>query len=310
MIVARARAGGGEHVPWGSVSTPPFVTLPAGVSAGRLETSRGSFAILEAGQPTAPTALFVPGFTGSKEDFIAILEPIAATGRHVVAVDQRGQYESVGPADDERPYTLPELALDLRAMVAALGGQVHIVGHSFGGFVGRVAVLDDPSIASSFVLLGSGPSALVGDIVGQVRVMQDLLRASGAAMVWQAMRALDEALGRPEPAAAEVREFVERRFHANSPAALLAMAEALLVEEDRVAELAALPLPMLVAYGTDEDRWPGATQIEMARRLGVRCAEIPAAGHSPAVDNPRHTVELLTEFWTNVDASALTRVRA
>jgi pimeloyl-ACP methyl ester carboxylesterase len=284
------------------VSTPPFVTLPTGVSAGRLETSRGSFAILEAGQRNLPTVLFVPGFTGSKEDFIAILEPVASAGLHVVAVDQRGQYESVGPADDERPYALPELALDLRAMVAALGGQVHLVGHSFGGFVARVAVLDDPSIASSFVLLDTGPAAVVGDIGGQLRVMQDLLRASGAAIVWQALRALDEALGRPEPTDAEVREFVERRFHANSPAALLAMAEALIVEQDRVDDLAALPLPMLVAYGTDEDRWPGPTQIDMARRLGVGCAEIPAAGHSPAVDNPRHTVELLVGFWTDVDA--------
>jgi pimeloyl-ACP methyl ester carboxylesterase len=285
------------------VSTPPFITLPAGVTNGWLETARGSFAILEAGRADLPTALFVPGFTGSKEDFIAVLEPLAASGRHVVAVDQRGQYESVGPGDDEAPYSVPQLALDLRAMIAALGtGPVHLVGHSFGGFVSRGAVLDDPSIAASLVLLDTGPCALAGDLVGQLRFLQDLLRSSGAAAVWQAMRALDDALGRPQPADPRVREFVERRFHANSPAALLAMAEALLVEADRVAELAALPLPMLVAYGIDEDRWPGPMQHDMARRLGVRCCEIPAAGHSPAVDNPQRTVELLVEFWTEVDA--------
>jgi pimeloyl-ACP methyl ester carboxylesterase len=299
---------GREHVPWGNVSTPRFVRLPPGVRPGWLVTDRGTFATLEAGPGERPTVLLVPGFTGSKEDFIAILQPLAAAGWHAVAVDQRGQYESVGPLDDELPYTVPELALDLRAMVSALDcGPVHLVGHSFGGFVARAAVLDDPSIAASFILMDTGPGALVGDLVGQLRVMQDLLRTSGAAIVWQAMRALDQALGRPEPADAEVREFVERRFHANSPAALLAMAEALLVEADRIADLAELPLPMLVTYGTNEDRWPRELQTDMAARLGVECREIPAAGHSPAVDNPEATAQVLVEFWTSVDAMVGTR---
>jgi pimeloyl-ACP methyl ester carboxylesterase len=293
------------------VSTPRFVRLPRGVRPRRLATTRGTFAILEAGSSDRPTVLLVPGFTGSKEDFIAILEPLAAAGWHVVAVDQRGQYESFGPLDDELPYAVPELALDLRAMVSALdGGPVHLVGHSFGGFVARAAVLDDPSIASSFVLMDTGPGAVDGDIGGQLRAMQDLLRASGAAVVWQALRALDEALGRPEPPDADVRQFVERRFHANSPACLLAMAQALLIEDDRVADLAQVQLPMLVVYGSDEDRWPRALQAEMARRLRVACHEIPAAGHSPAVDNPEVTVEVLVDFWAAVDSVAQTRARS
>lgn len=293
------------------MSTPRFVRLPPGVRPGWLATDRGTFATLESGSRERPTVLLVPGFTGSKEDFIAILEPLAGAGWHVVAVDQRGQYESVGPLDDEVPYAVPELALDLRAMVSALDcGPVHLVGHSFGGFVARAAVLDDPSIASSFVLMDTGPDALVGDLVGQLRVMQDLLRTSGAAVVWQAMRALDQSLGRPEPADADVREFIERRFLANSPAGLLAMAEALLVETDRIAELAELPLPMLVTYGTDEDRWPRERQTEMAARLGVECREIPAAGHSPAVENPEATAEVLVDFWARVDTMVGTRARS
>ena len=59
---------------------------------------------------------------------------------------------------------------------------------------------------------------------------------------------------------------------------------------------------MLVTYGSDEDRWPPATQREMAERLRVACAEIPSAGHSPAVDNPDRTVQVLVDFWTTVDS--------
>ena len=45
---------------------------------------------------TGAPVLLVPGYTGSKEDFIAVLAPLAAAGHEVLAIDQRGQYESPG----------------------------------------------------------------------------------------------------------------------------------------------------------------------------------------------------------------------
>ena len=54
------------------------------------------------------TALLVPGFTGSKEDFISVLPLLAADGWRVVTYDQRGQYESAGTPE---PYTLAYVTL-------------------------------------------------------------------------------------------------------------------------------------------------------------------------------------------------------
>src|SRR5215211_2486141 len=96
-----------------------------------------------AGGPASP-ALLVPGYTGSKEDFALLLRPLAAAGHRAVSVDQRGQFESLGP-DDPAAYSLDALAADVRALLAVLAGArgrpVHLVGHSFGGLVARAATI-------------------------------------------------------------------------------------------------------------------------------------------------------------------------
>lgn len=102
------------------MSTPPFLDLPPGVRSSRLTTSRGEFAILDAGVTTEPPALLVPGWTGSKEDYIAVLEPLANAGYHAAALDQRGQYETPGSGPDG-DYSLNAFAADLLAVVRSLG---------------------------------------------------------------------------------------------------------------------------------------------------------------------------------------------
>jgi pimeloyl-ACP methyl ester carboxylesterase len=103
----------------------------------------------------------------------------------------------------------------------------------------------------------------------------------------------------PGPAQ-EIEDFLRRRFHANHPLCLLRMAQQLLTEEDCVAEVAALALPTLVLFGAADDAWPPQAQRDMARRLGATAAEVADAGHSPAVDNPEKTAELLLRFWRDV----------
>jgi pimeloyl-ACP methyl ester carboxylesterase len=85
------------------VSTPTSLELPDRARRTTVSCARGAFAALEAfpasGTCELGTALLVPGYTGSKEDFIPLLGPLAAAGRRVVAVDMRGQYQTPGPDD-------------------------------------------------------------------------------------------------------------------------------------------------------------------------------------------------------------------
>src|SRR5262249_33741378 len=123
-----------------------------------LEVPGGPIAALRAGDPDAPAALLVPGFTGSKEDFASILEPLAAAGFCVVAIDLRGQHGSSSRND----YSVRALSADVRAAAAVLGTPVHLLGHSFGGFVARAAVIAEPARFASLVLMDCGPVGIDG----------------------------------------------------------------------------------------------------------------------------------------------------
>ncbi|WP_181788834.1 alpha/beta fold hydrolase [Streptomyces phytophilus] len=281
------------------MSKPPFVALPAGAEALRVETPRGAFAALRAGRPVRGTALLVPGFTGSKEDFIALLEPLAAAGYRVVAVDGRGQYESAGPKDEDA-YTQDELAQDVLALGAALGAAdgppPHLLGHSHGGHVARAAVLRAPGAFSSLTLMSSGPGIVCDEQQSRAKLLADALTTYDMETVWQAMRAFDPP-GTPA-VPDDVADFLHRRWLGTSPGQLVATARQLCEEADRTAELAGVPLPVHVLTGESDYVWPVAQMDDMAHRLQARRTVVGGADHSPNVDRPAETAAALAAFWS------------
>ncbi|MGP3774103.1 alpha/beta fold hydrolase [Streptomyces sp. SDT5-1] len=285
------------------MSRPATFTPPPGTRAHRLRTDRGAFAALTGEPERGPvkgTALLLPGFTGSKEDFIELHAPLSAAGYRTVAVDGRGQYESEGPKDDERPYRQRELALDVLAQAAALRagggtGRIHLLGHSLGGLVARAAAIEDPTPFATLTLMSSGPAAVAQPQQERAKLLQDALAALDMAQVWEAIQGLDA----PEDAA-DLRgdgEDLRRRWMSNSPAQLVATAEQLRTEPDRVAEVAALGLPVHVLSGERDDTWPVPLLDDMARRLGAVRTVIAGAEHSPNTDRPEETAAALAAFW-------------
>ncbi|MEV7713669.1 alpha/beta hydrolase, partial [Streptomyces sp. NPDC088270] len=241
------------------------------------------------------TALLLPGYTGSKEDFMALLEPLSAAGYRTVAVDGRGQYETEG-TDRQETYAQGELALDVLAQAAALdGGTVHLLGHSLGGQIARAAVLLDAAPFRSLTLMSSGPAEVVEAQQLKVKVLSDALATLSMASVWEAMRALDP----PEETATD-GEALRRRWLRHQPAQLIATGRQLVTEPDRVAELAAVPLPVHVLSGERDDTWPVPLLDEMARRLGAHRTRIAGAEHSPNTDRPKETAAALAAFWDSL----------
>ncbi|MFC5802455.1 alpha/beta fold hydrolase [Streptomyces formicae] len=278
------------------MSRPPTFVPPVCARARMLETARGAFAVLDAlpGGAVRGTALLLPGYTGSKEDFIAMLEPLTTAGYRAVAVDGRGQYESEGP-DSQEAYAQGELAQDVLAQTAAIGGPVHLVGHSLGGQIARATVLTDPAPFRTLTLISSGPARISPGQRSKVKLLSDALVTMDMAEVWEAMRALDP----PEEAEpnGQGREDLRRRWLRHNPAQLLAAGRQLTVEPDRVGELAAVPLPKHVLSGERDDTWPVPLLDDMAQRLGAHRTVVEGAEHSPNTDRPLETAGALTAFW-------------
>jgi pimeloyl-ACP methyl ester carboxylesterase len=279
------------------VSIPPFLRPPTGVTPHAVTTDRGTFAVLDnrsALDEPRGSAVLVPGFTGSKEDFIAVLAPLAARGVHALALDLAGQYESTRP--DDTVYSLGGFAADVWSVAHQLAGPRVLVGHSFGGLVVREALLSDPLSAQGLVIVASGPAALPDDQQRVLRMFAQVLQHQGLAAVWQAKQALEKEAAGVTPAPAEIDAFLTARFVAHAPASLLAMIEVLTDGEDQVDALATVAPPSVVVVGGKDDAWPVAEQRAMAERLGARLVELPEAGHSPAVDDPEATADAIASL--------------
>ena len=297
------------------MSVPDSTQLPSCARRVDLDAPSGPLAALEAvphGSAEA-TALLVPGFTGSKEDFIPQLEPLAAAGIRVVSIDQRGQCDSPGLADPAgyavddpygEGYGTSVFAADVRALVRTLAadgtGPVHLLGHSFGGYVVREALLGAQAQASalplaSLTLLDSGPAAVIGK--GSLERLE-LLLAVERTLTLQQIHELSPVDRHPDP---RVSAFLLHRWLSNDLPSLSAMARRLLTEPDLTEQLRALldawNLPCLAMSGVDEDVWSAELLRETAERLGAGFVLIPDAGHSPNTEQPGLMTKALLEFW-------------
>lgn len=282
------------------MSRPPTFAPPPCARARVLATERGDFAVLDAvpRTPARATALLLPGYTGSKEDFVALLEPLTGAGYRVVAVDGRGQFESKG-TDRQESYAQGELARDVLAQAAALGegpGELHLLGHSLGGQIARAAVLLDASPFRSLTLMSSGPAEVVAAQRDKVKMLSDALSVLSMDEVWQAMQAMDP----PQDADTGDGADIRRRWLAHNPAQLIATGAQLAAEPDRVDELAAVGLPFHVLSGERDDVWPVELFDAMARRLGARRTTIAGAEHSPNTARPQETAKALAAFWDSL----------
>ena len=268
-----------------------------------LPSRYGSLAALHApahGTDLGATALLLPGYTGSKENFAQVIDPLSDQGFEVIAVDLPGQYESPGPNAPSayRPDPLGAVLAELIGKLAAEGRRILLTGHSYGGLVARAAVIANAPVAG-LTLLGSGPAEIPpGKLRTAIDAAEVLLKEEGieaACAAWIAQSSDWATLPK------EVQDFRRNVFLRSTESCLLGMGDGLRYEPDLIAKLRAAlratSTPCLVMCGEYDNAWPIASQRDMADRLDADFGVISDAKHSPHRENPAGLLAMLAPTW-------------
>ena len=254
-------------------------------------------------------ALFIPGFTGSKEDFYAVFDRLARGGWQAWSYSQRGQADSHAPGGASA-YTVQSGAndaIEVAGIIARATGRpsVNLVGHSYGGLIAQAAVIAacgknigvgqrSTGIFRSVALMCSGPHGWPGrhaDIERQLATdSRDLWSQSHPTITPDDLDRLSAA-----------ERFSRARAMATSRQELREVIHQLGSVHDVSFALRDTRVPVLVFHGSDDFAWPQEWQRREARIVGARYEVIADAGHSPNVDQPAATADLLADFWTNID---------
>lgn len=259
-------------------------------SSRRVVAGDVELALLEAGAGGRPL-LLCHGFTGAKEDFGDFIDAFAAEGWWVVAPDLRGHGASDQPAQEDR-YSLALYAADLMAVADGLGWeQFALVGHSMGGMVAQHLALAEPHRVSRLVLMDTHHGPVEGLEPEVVALGLEVVRTQGLTALVELIAALP---GQPRtPSEERIRaarpgyaEFSDGKVHRCSGAMYAAMGVELSSRADRLADLAALAMPVRVVVGAEDRGF-----LEASRRMADAIATadlvvIPDASHSPQFENP------------------------
>jgi pimeloyl-ACP methyl ester carboxylesterase len=217
--------------------------------------------------------------------------------------------------------TVGNNAGDLKAFIEKLGlAPVHLVGHSYGGFVSAYLAADHPDLVRSMALVEPAvPTMLISDPSSQVQMLSLLLRSPSVALSARkfqnaslnpSIRAFDA--GQMEKAAELQVDGVQ-----NSPGAFARMSEGtrrMMTENGRTVgelktkfpnftrrEAANIACKTLVVNGDSGTLW--------LRRIGVllvasipksQLVRISGAAHFPHIENPAEFNQALRGFLSAV----------
>jgi pimeloyl-ACP methyl ester carboxylesterase len=277
------------------MNLPALLDLPTNARLLTVSSAGSQLAVLEvlpAGEPLA-TVQLVHGFTGSKEDFWELSILLAQSGYRVIAHDHRGHNQS--SHSDVSTYTIDQFAQDVISIQVALNiDEVHLLGHSFGGMVARLAAIKAPTKFKSFTLFCTGPTATLNiqDLVN----LRDFMRGKTMAETWKSLKQNPKAEITFRPAD-DWPQHVNKRWASTDPKSLMATVDMIVDETDRTDLLKSTGIPCHAVYGEFDDAWTPLQQDEVAARLGALVSVISGCGHCPNEEDPIQTAKVLIEFW-------------
>lgn len=269
-----------------------------------LDLEGGQLQVLDTGPPAAgegaaavPPVVLLHCYTCSINWWDGVITRLA-TERRVVAIDLLGH----GGSDKPRSgYSMENQASLVAQVMNQLGveGAV-VVGHSLGGSVATALAEQSSELVDRLVIIGSAPDDSFGELGFLAKLA--MTPVLGQAL-WRVTPdfAIRDGLGEAFAPGYDVPdEFVDdfRRMtftsYDDSPAEVDDFTGAKPLDQ-RIAESF---VPLLVIFGEEDQIWDAEAAVEAYRQgvPGARTELIPGVGHSPNVEVPERTAELILGF--------------
>lgn len=253
--------------------------------------------LTEDGPRDAPALVLIHGFTASTRSW-DLLVPMLATSHRVIRIDLLGHGRSAKPTG--AGYTIAEQGRRVGEVLDRLGvSRAMVVGHSTGGSVATALTEQRRDLVTALALVNTGPSIdafipqgpanqlLQTPVIGQLlwRLRTDsLIRQAAATAVTR-----DVAI--PQSIIDDVRGMTYHAFTATSQAATDYLQQRPLPDR-----LATLGKPLLVIFGSEDRRWRSSSAADYRVVPGAKIEMLPGVGHSPLLEEPPRTAELLLAF--------------
>ena len=256
----------------------------------------GDMHVVEDGRPGTPALLLIHGSAGSTAWWDPVVPALAGACR-VIRVDLLGHGRSSSPA---RGYDIPAHADRVGAALDRLGaGRVVVIGHSMGCMVATALAEQRPDRVAGLALIDMGPSLDAASPDGLlVRLLlarfpgRLLWRLRSEATIRKAMRS---AFTRPVNLPGAIIEAALGMTH-RALAGTARGSNDYIREQSLPDRLAALGVPVLVIFGTEDARYPSSSAAAYRVVPGARVELLPGVGHTPMMEDPQATGTLLLEF--------------
>ena len=256
----------------------------------RADGARLSYLACGAGAPV----LAVHGIGSTARSFAPLAAHLSSTKR-VLALDLHGY----GDSDDATSATGWEaFAEDLSVVIDhallddAGDGRAHLVAASAGTLTALTFCHAHPERVRSLTLIGP----TLGDAADQ-EVAQRRLAGRRQALTEVRAGAAGRAARMAGPDADDAAMALLRSEHARIRPAGYGVVATLLAQTDAAPQVAALAAPLQVLVG-EHDTMTGPPVAEQVRGLvpNARVVTVPRVGHSPHVERPAGTAELVRAF--------------
>lgn len=257
-----------------------------------------------------PVVMLHGGWGGEHESLLHDWIPLAAaSGRRLVFYDQRGSLRS--PCDE--PPTVADHVGDLERLREILGAEkIVILGHSMGGWLAQAYAAAHPDRVAGLALIDPTPAR------SDLPTRSDEVRWERPAVAEELER-LGLVLPRlPEDtvqewsinhrvifAAVNLHDVTRWRevpvpwFYATVAAS--SASSSMPDEWDFTADLAALPVPVLVVAGDDDYIPIGSTRAWVSDVPNARLVEVEGAGHLSWIDRPDVVLPAVTRYLSDLD---------